>query len=65
MGRASHLRGVIKTKARPLVETLYEFEVSGANAVQHNRQLAEDLKKDFAFVYRVCTLCLIYIQLSY
>jgi len=60
MGRGSHLCGVIKTKARPLVESLYGFEVSGANAVPFNRKLAEELKTDFAFVYCVHTSDLIH-----
>ena len=55
MGQGSHLCGVIKTKAKPLIELLYGFEVSGANTVPFNCKLTEELKMDFAFVYRVST----------
>ena len=55
MGCGSHLCGVIKTMARPLVESLYGFEVSSANTVAFNHKLAEELKKDFVFVYCVHT----------
>ncbi|EIW85981.1 hypothetical protein CONPUDRAFT_86174 [Coniophora puteana RWD-64-598 SS2] len=52
--RTSHLRGELKTKARPLVETTFGFEVSDDADVQAaNRKLVEDLKRDTAFVYRV------------
>ena len=60
MGCGSHLHGVIKTEARPLIETLYGFEVSGANTVQHNHRLTEELKNDFAFVHHVHTSCLLH-----
>jgi hypothetical protein len=60
MGHGSHLRGVIKTRARPLVELLYGFEVSGANTVAFNRKLAEELKKDLLFGYHVHTSYLIH-----
>ena len=54
-GRGTHLRGVIKTKARALVESTYGFEVSGDDAVEENRKKVERLKDGFGFVYRVRT----------
>jgi hypothetical protein len=53
--RGTHLRGVIKTKARALVESTYGFEVSGDDAVEENRKKVERLKDGFGFVYRVRT----------
>ena len=53
MGRGTHLRGVIKTKARALVESTYGFEVSGDNAIEGNCKKVERLKDALGFVYRV------------
>lgn len=52
--RASHLRGELKTKARPIVETFYNFE-SGINkkTLTRNRQIAEDLKDAYGYAYKV------------
>jgi len=54
-GRGTHLCGVIKTKARALVESTYGFEVSGDDAVEENCKKVERLKDGFGFVYRVRT----------
>ncbi|KIM91541.1 hypothetical protein PILCRDRAFT_24857, partial [Piloderma croceum F 1598] len=50
--RGTHLRGVIKTKARALVKSTYGFEVSGDDAVEENCKKVERLKDGFGFVYR-------------
>ena len=50
------MRGVIKTKARALVETTYGFEVSGDGAIEENRKKVERLKEGSNFVYRVRSL---------
>ena len=44
----------MKTKARPLVEANYGFK-SGQNkkVIKHNRDLAENLKEAYGFVYKV------------
>ncbi|EIW80283.1 hypothetical protein CONPUDRAFT_90562 [Coniophora puteana RWD-64-598 SS2] len=52
--RTSHLRGELKTKARPLVASAFGFEDTvDEDAQAANRKLVEDLKKDSSFVYRV------------
>ncbi|GLB45402.1 hypothetical protein LshimejAT787_2200650 [Lyophyllum shimeji] len=52
--RGSHLRGELKTKARPLVEAFYGFE-SGQNRkiIASNRETAEWLKEHSRFVYKI------------
>ena len=52
--RASHVRGELKTKARPLVEAIFGFE-SGHNRtrIAENRALAAMLKDGYCFVYEV------------
>lgn len=51
----SQLRGELKSKARPLVETFFGFE-SGSNRriITKNRRLAEFLKETNNFIYKVC-----------
>ncbi|GLB39847.1 hypothetical protein LshimejAT787_0705000 [Lyophyllum shimeji] len=51
--RGSHLRGELKTKARPLVEAFFGFE-SGQNRkiIAKNRERAEWLKEHSRFVYK-------------
>jgi hypothetical protein len=53
-GRASHVRGELKTKVRPLVAAMYGFD-SGIHkkSVCKNCQLAESLKEKYGFVYKV------------
>ena len=55
--RTSQVHGELKTKIRPLVESLYGFENTKA-AVARNRERAENLKDDYAFVYKVCSFSL-------
>ena len=43
-----------KTNIRPLVGSLYGFE-NAKSAITHNRERAENLKDDYAFVYKVVT----------
>ncbi|KII82960.1 hypothetical protein PLICRDRAFT_180857 [Plicaturopsis crispa FD-325 SS-3] len=51
--RASHMRGELKAKVRPLVETIYGFESDDRRkAVERNRTLVLDLKEESAFVFR-------------
>ncbi|KAF8230447.1 hypothetical protein L208DRAFT_1400539 [Tricholoma matsutake] len=52
--RGSHLRGELKTKTRPLVETFYGFK-SGHNRkiIVKNCQIAEELKDGHTFVYKI------------
>ncbi|KAH9910619.1 hypothetical protein B0H21DRAFT_668586, partial [Amylocystis lapponica] len=52
--RTSHVRGELKSKTRALVQSFYGFR-SGQNKriIARNRQLAEDLKEDYLFVYEV------------
>jgi len=51
--RGSHVRGELKTKVRPIIES-YGFE-SGQHkrTIKSNRELAEDLKEGYKFVYQV------------
>lgn len=52
--RASHLRGEIKTKVKPLVASMYGFEVPTSETIRvHNRKLAEELKHEYTFLYKV------------
>jgi hypothetical protein len=52
--RGSHLRGELKTKMKPTVELIYGFK-TGQNkkTIAHNRQLAEQLKEDLTFTFKV------------
>ncbi|KAJ6481134.1 hypothetical protein C8R45DRAFT_831764, partial [Mycena sanguinolenta] len=51
--RGSQLRGELKTKIRPLIDTMYGFK-SGQNkkTVAFNRKLAEDLKEGSTFAFK-------------
>ncbi|KAJ7186249.1 hypothetical protein B0H12DRAFT_1039631, partial [Mycena haematopus] len=51
--RGSQLRGELKTKTRPLIDTMYGFK-SGQNkkTVAFNRKLAEDLKESSTFAFK-------------
>lgn len=51
--RGSHLRGELKTKARPIVETYYDFE-SGIHQkiIARNRDVAEELKDGYGYTYK-------------
>jgi hypothetical protein len=53
---ASHVRGELKTKVRLIIEH-YGFE-SGQHkrTIKRNRELAEELKEGYHFVYSVCDL---------
>jgi hypothetical protein len=61
-GRGSQLRGELKSKARPLVEGFFGFE-SGLNRkiIAKNRELAENLKEEKGFVYKVVVFLLIHL----
>jgi hypothetical protein len=53
--RGSHLRGEIKTKVKPLVASMYGFEVPTNETIRaRNRKLVEELKDGYAFLYKVC-----------
>ena len=53
-GRGSQARGEIKDKTRPLVEALYGFESGHSRrAIAANRKLAEELKRERGFIYKV------------
>jgi hypothetical protein len=54
--RASHVRGELKTKVQLIIEH-YGFE-SGQHkqTIKRNRELAEELKEGYNFVYSVCDL---------
>jgi Domain of unknown function (DUF6532) len=55
--RASHLRGELKTKARPIVETFYDFESGNhRKTIAKNRSIAEDLKEGYGYAYKVSLL---------
>ncbi|KAJ6527696.1 hypothetical protein B0H19DRAFT_898016, partial [Mycena capillaripes] len=51
--RGSQLRGELKTKIRPFIDTMYGFK-SGQNrkTIAFNRKLAEDLKEGSAFAFK-------------
>jgi hypothetical protein len=52
--RGSQARGEVKDKTKPLVEGLFGFDSShGRKAIAANRQLAEDLKRERGFIYKV------------
>ena len=52
---ASHLCGKIKMKVKPLVASMYGCEVPINDAIHaHNRKLVEELKAEYAFLYKVC-----------
>ncbi|KAJ7583440.1 hypothetical protein C8J56DRAFT_742353, partial [Mycena floridula] len=49
----SNLRGQLKTKARPIVESRYGFESGHSKKIKRaNRALAEDLKEKVGFAYQ-------------
>ncbi|KAJ6478334.1 hypothetical protein C8R45DRAFT_792777, partial [Mycena sanguinolenta] len=52
--RGSQLRGELKTKVRPLMDTMYGFK-SGQNkkTIAFNRKLAKDLKEESTFAFKV------------
>ncbi|TFK45440.1 hypothetical protein OE88DRAFT_1740299 [Heliocybe sulcata] len=53
MARDAHVRGELKSKARPLVETLYNFETGiRPSTIQRNRKRAEVLLDDYNYTYR-------------
>ncbi|KAJ7604631.1 hypothetical protein FB45DRAFT_880313 [Roridomyces roridus] len=51
--RDSHLRGEVKTKARPVVELSFKF-ASGESktAIRRNRRIAERMREDMAFAFK-------------
>jgi hypothetical protein len=52
--RGSQARGEIKDKTKPLVEGLYGFNSGhGRKAIAANRKLAEELKRERGFIYKV------------
>ncbi|KAH9910241.1 uncharacterized protein B0H18DRAFT_896253, partial [Fomitopsis serialis] len=52
--RTSQVRGELKGKIKPLVESLYGFEGGSARTtIIQNRERAENLKDDYAFVYKL------------
>ncbi|KAJ7634870.1 hypothetical protein FB45DRAFT_865486 [Roridomyces roridus] len=51
--RDSHVRGELKTKARPIAELLFDFSSGESKeAIKRNRQIAESLKEDNALFFR-------------
>jgi hypothetical protein len=53
--RGSQLRGEIKTKVKPLVAGMYGFEVPTNEIIRaRNRDLVEELKDGYSFLYKVC-----------
>jgi hypothetical protein len=52
--RGSHLRGEIKTKVKPLIASMYGFEVPTNETIRaRNRKLVEELKEEYTFLYKV------------
>ena len=52
--RGSHLRGEIKTKVKPLVASMYGFDVPTNETIRAcNRKLVEELKEEYSFLYKV------------
>ena len=50
----SYLCGEIKTKVKPLVASVYGFEVPTNETIRaRNRKLVEELKDEYAFLYKV------------
>jgi hypothetical protein len=65
--RGSHLRGEIKTKVKPLVASMYGFEVPTNETIRaRNRKLVEELKEEYTFLYKVrhAMLCLLFTVLN-
>ncbi|TDL30147.1 hypothetical protein BD410DRAFT_834329 [Rickenella mellea] len=50
--RGSQCRGELKTKVRPLVESLFGFDTSSKSAVAKNIAIAAELLDNYAFVYK-------------
>jgi hypothetical protein len=52
--RGSQARGEIKEKTKPLVEGLFGFDSGhGRKSIAANRKLAEELKRERGFIYKV------------
>jgi hypothetical protein len=50
--RTSHLRGQFKSKAHAVIAAVYGFDTStDDNAIEHNRALFVELKRDSAFIF--------------
>lgn len=63
--RAPQVRGELKTKVRPLVEVMYGFEGGYKNGTaRKNAELVDELKEEYAFVYKVSFLCHVFLQNS-
>ncbi|KIM76446.1 hypothetical protein PILCRDRAFT_76428 [Piloderma croceum F 1598] len=55
--RGSHLRGEIKTKVKPLVASMYGFEVPTNETIcARNRKLVEELKEEYTFLYKTLAI---------
>nr|GAT44443.1 predicted protein [Mycena chlorophos] len=51
--RFSHTRGEVKSKSRPICESVYTFQAGKSKkTIKHNRKLVEDLKERMSFVFR-------------
>ena len=51
----SHLCGEIKTKVKPLIASMYGFEVPTSDTIcAHNCELVMQLKEGYLFLYKVC-----------
>ncbi|KAJ6450934.1 hypothetical protein C8R45DRAFT_946553 [Mycena sanguinolenta] len=51
--RGSQLRGELKTKVRPLMDTMYGFKSEqNKKTIAFNRKLAEDLKEESTFAFK-------------
>ena len=54
--RPSHFQGEVKTRVLQMVALMYGFKGgNGRTVIEHNVQLARELKTNFAFVYCVCS----------
>jgi hypothetical protein len=51
----SHLYAEIKMKVKPLIASMYGFEVPTNETIRtHNRKLVEELKEEYTFLYMQC-----------
>lgn len=51
------MRGDLKTKVKPLVGSMFGFEVPvDETGRAKNRELAEKLKQGYSYLYKVCSL---------
>ncbi|KAK7007331.1 hypothetical protein R3P38DRAFT_3281561 [Favolaschia claudopus] len=54
-GRVAHTRGEAKTKVKAMTEVYYGFRTGhNKKTIAYNRKLAEELKEECLFAYKVC-----------